>query len=458
MDTPRPISLEKAPRRRSRPPWWSVALLGIAAAVALFAGWRWVAGSVVDATVVSHDDTSCRVEWADPDGGPKRQGDLGCLDTDMPGDRIRVLAQPGAHAATVRDAVLGPATIVGILCTTAAIGIVLRAHPPRRRRTRRAGPPAQPPADVPGLAPGEVVYSRVGEVMTARATAEGWGGEGTARMTPDPTPQPRHWWQVKVLRGVATMIIGRILVPAIVLGMTVLLGFGSWLTTATLATADTAVVYGRVEDVGGRPLPFLPYETRLHFHVDGRWAYATVPVTRRLTEGQAVSVLYAEGHHGRARLEADGDGLNRKASATAVVAALALGLIAGRLLRLRRELAGLLRARAGPGRPWRYVRFIDPLGGAGLMLFSRLDDGPPVALLPLAPLGDAAAGFPVTGEAEVHGEVVDHGLAVPVIGGRTCWPLGRAAAVPPEIVRCLVNGDLPTAPRTGRPRRRIRPS
>jgi hypothetical protein len=150
----------------------------------------------------------------------------------------------------------------------------------------------------------------------------------------------------------------------------------------------------------------------------------------------------------------DGDGLNLQAGLTAAVAALALGLAAGRLLRLRRDLAGLLKARAGPGRPWRYVRFVDPLGGPGIMLFSRLDDGPPVALLPLAPLGDTGSTLPVTGEAEVHGDVSVRGIAVPVIGGRTCWPLGRAAAAPPEIVRGLVNGSLP--PR--RPRRRIRPS
>jgi hypothetical protein len=296
------------------------------------------------------------------------------------------------------------------------------------------------------------VYSRVEQVMTARAAAEGWAGAGGAP-APDPRPQPRHWWQVKVLRRVATMILGRVLAPMVVLALAVLLGWSSWVTTATLATSDGSVVYGRVEDVGTRPLPFLPYETRLHFHVNGRWAYATVPVTRRLDEGQAVSVLYARSHPDRARLEADGDGLNRIAGVTAAVAAAALGLAAGRLLRLRRDLAGLLKARSGPGRPWRYVRFVDPVGGPGILLFSRLDDGPPVALVPLAPLDDAA-GLPVTGEAEVHGDVTDRGLAVPVIGGRTCWPLGRAASAPPEIVRGLVNGG--PEPRRGNPRRRIR--
>jgi hypothetical protein len=43
----------------------------------------------------------------------------------------------------------------------------------------------------------------------------------------------------------------------------------------------------------------------------------------------------------------------------------------------------------------------------------------------------------------VHGEVAAGRMPVPVLGGRTCWPAGRAAELSPETVRNLVNGTLP---------------
>ncbi len=449
-EVPAPRPAVRAQANRGRVPWWSAALLGVAAAVTAATGWCWVAGSVVSASVVSHDVTACRVEWTDPADRVRHEDSVGCSATAMPGDTVDVLALPAmltGDAVTVRDAVRFPAGVVVVLAVPALAGIVLRGRSPKRRLTWRAtgaeAGEAGEAGEVPNLAEGEVFCSRVAEVMTARAAAEGWGAP-VAELEPDAAPPPRHWWQVKVLRTVAGLIVGRIIVPTVVLVVAALLGGGAWLTTAALASSDTAVVYGSVDDNDqSRALPFLPYSTRVHFHVDGRWAYATVPSTRRLAQGQEVSVQYVLAHHSRARLDSADDGLGRSVATTAPVAALAAGLIAARLLRLRRDLAGLVKARCGPARPWRYVRFVDPAGGVGLMLFSRLDDGPPVAVLPLAPLGEAAERLPVTGEAFVHGEVVDRGLAVPVIAGHTCWPLGRAAAMPPEIVRNLVNGNLP---------------
>jgi hypothetical protein len=94
-------------------------------------------------------------------------------------------------------------------------------------------------------------------------------------------------------------------------------------------------------------------------------------------------------------------------------------------------------------RNWRYVRFVDPAGNPGLMLFSQFEHGAPAALLPLASAG-AADGLPVDGIAQIHGLVREGEALLPVIDGRPCWPGSPARAMPADLVRDLLNGYVRT--------------
>jgi hypothetical protein len=139
-------------------------------------------------------------------------------------------------------------------------------------------------------------------------------------------------------------------------------------------------------------------------------------------------------------------GLSREVMVGAVLVVLGVLGIGRGVHRAVRHVRAVARLRRGPARTWRYVRFLDPSGAPGLMLFSRLGDPAPQVLVPLAPLGVLGDALPLHGEADVYGEVGDGGLAVPVIEGHTCWPLGTAEQVPAEVVRRFSNAALP-APR-----------
>jgi hypothetical protein len=141
-------------------------------------------------------------------------------------------------------------------------------------------------------------------------------------------------------------------------------------------------------------------------------------------------------------------GLGRNGVAGAVLVvlgALGIGRRVHRGVHHVRAVAGLRRE---PARAWRYVRFLDPSGAPGLMLFSRLGDPAPQVLVPLAPLGVLGDVLPLHGDVDVYGEVADGALLVPVIDGHTCWPIGTAEQVPAEVVRRFTNAAVPP-PRAG---------
>ncbi|HEY2834449.1 MAG TPA: hypothetical protein VGJ14_18660 [Sporichthyaceae bacterium] len=128
----------------------------------------------------------------------------------------------------------------------------------------------------------------------------------------------------------------------------------------------------------------------------------------------------------------------------AAAAGLAVGMVEA--LWLTRTPRRLFAVRKQQPRPWRYVRFVDAAGNPGLLLFSHFDDGAPAALLPL-PSRTAADGLPVDGVAHVHGSVRAGEAVLPVIGGRAYWPATPAQAVPPAVVRNVLNSHNHTAPR-----------
>jgi hypothetical protein len=309
----------------------------------------------------------------------------------------------------------------------------------------RATVPAPRPAVEP-LGEGEAVWSRISTAISERASAEGWGV--TAAAVPAAGVPDRRWWRVSTLRRIA----GASAMPSVLSVLLLLAGLATgtqaWFTTIALARGPVAVADGHVirTDDHGAHLPYTGHDVRVEFTVDGLAQRAWVSAKTDLTAGQLVTVAYNQHRPAVARLDGDANGLARDVwPGTALVALGALG-IGRRVHRGVHHVRAVARLRTGPARTWRYVRFLDPSGAPALMLFSRLDDPAPQVLVPLSPLGTLGDALPLHGEADVYGEVADGALAVPVINGHTCWPIGTAEAVPADVVRKLTNGAVP-APR-----------
>jgi hypothetical protein len=316
----------------------------------------------------------------------------------------------------------------------------------------RATLPA-PRTTVEPLRPGEAVWSRISTAISERATAEGWGV--TACALPAANVPDRRWWRVSTLRRIAAASAVPSLLSALLLVAGLATGTKAWFTTISLARGPVAVADGhvvRVDDFGAH-LPWTGHDVRVEFPVDGVPHRAWVSGKSHLTSGQAVTVVYDRNSPGVARLDGPANGLGRDVVPGTVLLALGVIGIGRRLRRGLHHVRAVAALRHGPARTWRYVRFLDPSGAPALMLFSRLDDPAPRVLVPLSPLGTLGDALPLHGEVDVYGEVADGALAVPVINGHTCWPIGAAEEVPAEVVRKLTNG-VP-APRSAAGERRV---
>lgn len=464
---PAPTPRQVHRRRRTVVPGWAIVMLGLIALWAAFWTWCWTTGVWVDVALVGpRDDVGeCLGRWTNPHNGEGHAAAVTCGESWRPGDLVHALALPDpldGEAGTYTDAVTIPVVIGGVALAGTLAGLIA-FHRPRRRRPRtvaqRPAPRVDPPTlglpalGLPALGEGEVGYARIAEVMTARAAVEGWSPGPTAGdpvAAPIADDLPRGWWRVPRLRRVGLTSLGGAMFPMLFAVMAALYGGAYWWTTGVLATGNTTVTDAIVEDyTGDDRFPFMPGDATVTFTADGGPARATVAALHWMEKGTKVEILYSRAHPGSARLEGDGDGLRRVVATTGAAATLLGGFALVRARRVHRAMRGIRRAYGEPGRPWRYVRFIDPEGSPGLMLFSVLDDGPPAYLLPLASLESQPGGLPVVGTVDVHGEIGDGATVVPVVGGRPLWPAGLAEIVPPEIVRDLVNGGLPAQ----RPRR-----
>jgi hypothetical protein len=306
----------------------------------------------------------------------------------------------------------------------------------------RAKVPAPRPAMEP-LAGGEAVWSRISTAITARAAAEGWGV--TAAAVPPASAPDRRWWRVATLRRIAAASAVPSVLSVLLLLTGLATGTKAWFTTIALAHGPVAVADGHVVRTADNLLrvPFTGHDVRVEFAVDGRAQRAWVSDKTEPPAGAPVTVVYNRHRPGVARLDGGANGLARDVWPGSVLVALGALGIGRRVRRGLHHVRAVARLRTGPARTWRYVRFLDPSGAPALMLFSRLDDPAPRVLVPLSPLGALGDALPLHGEVEVHGEVTDGGLAVPVINGHTCWPIGTAEEVPAEVVRKLTNGTLP---------------
>jgi hypothetical protein len=446
-----PRAPARAARGRGLVPWWAAVLLAVTSLWFAFWIWSWTAGTWVEVTLVGpRDDVGeCLGRWTNPANGEGHAAAVKCAESWRPGDRVRALALPDpwdGEAGTYTDAVTIPAAIGGTVLAATAIAIAVRHWWPHRDSQEFDVLTTRP--EVPELGEGELGYARIAEVLTARAAVEGWGPTPSTGVRVGAAGEqiPRRWWRVPRLRRFGCRLLGWALFPLLFVAAPALYGATYWWTTAVLATGDTAVTEAVVKEyLSEDRLPFMPSDATVTFTADGHPASATVATTRELREGEHVTVLYAADHPGAARLEGAGDGLTRIAAVTGAAAVLLCGFAAVRGRRVLRALAAVRRAREQPGRTWRYVRFLDPVGNPGLMIFSRWDDGPPEYLLPLHPFDPEDEEPGVVGTVDLHGEVGDGATLVPVIDGRTLWPAGVAEVVPPDIVRDLVNGSLPAA-------------
>ena len=230
-------------------PLWARIVLGL---LAVWVGgwiWFWTAGTVLDATIVTNDDGICRVQWADPHGGKlQHANDVSCSSAAHAGDPVEVLALPGVfrgEAGSTFRLDHGPDR--GRHAAAGARGH--RRRPPRtdRRIVRTPLIPAQRVTaelpEVPRIAQDEVRFSRVVEVVTARADAEGWAPIGP---TLPPAPSAGRWWQDRRLRRMALVTGVPRLLPIAALSLGVMTGIGPWLSAAALADGNSPVAPGQV--------------------------------------------------------------------------------------------------------------------------------------------------------------------------------------------------------------------
>lgn len=441
---PGTVAPRATPKRRSAVPWWSAVLLALVAGWAAFWTWAWIAGDVVDATVIGpvDDEDQCRVQWTDA-GGTVRSANSDCPGDAKIGDGLRVHAVPAPFVIATSDPTLNVVFPVGIgaAALLPSVGYALRPHLarlPMLRGRRRQLPP--PPVRVgPDLGEGEVSYPAIAALQTERAAALGWT---VAPVVAGKHVVPRRWWQVPSLRRGALYGLPRAAVPLLAVVFGALAGAPTWWAAATLATGDTAIAQARVHESFDGTGPFMPNDVAIRFDYSGRTVKATVVYDGRPAAGTPLTVRHSKEHPAAARVEGGGGRMDFVLATTGPFALAGLGWGPYRIERVRRLARSLWLVHREPARPWRYVRFVDPVGVPALLLFSQFDDGPPTAVVPLAPPDSVADGLAVTGTAMVHGKVQDGAPVLPVVEGRALWALTPAQAVPPEMVRDLINGYL----------------
>jgi hypothetical protein len=432
-----PMPPAAAPERERRGvPVWVRLLAGLAVAWAIAWAYAAVAGDHVTARVLENEEDYCRVEWTGRSGSVESTG-VDC-DDEQPGEPLPVLAMPPpleGEAVASAYAWWWFGIPLGMLVAPVGWHAAGRL---RRSRSRGPTPGDVPPAeeDLPALAAGDLVYSRIAAAMRRRADLEGWA--------PPPAregEQPGDPLWSGPARGMATSALRWIVFPALFGALAVLYGWGWWgkalLFDPATGVGATGVVRGSYDPEG----PLLPWEVRVEFDAGGSRVEATVASRTALKEGAEVALRYDAGKPERARLAGPDDRTGRAALISGTVAAVCAGLVAWRLRRTWTTIAMLRRRRAQPPQPMRYVLFADFEGEPGVALFPVTGDPPPAAFVPLwAPL---PRGVPVYGTGVVHGRVEDGEAVVLTVEGRTLWPVDAAEAVEEDLALALLNGDLP---------------
>jgi hypothetical protein len=426
------------PVRGRRP--WAIACLVLAALWTLV----WVVvvldGDTVRATITGGDgDGTCAVVFSGPDGRHHRS-EVDCSDQPA-GSEVTVwaLGWPATGEAEDPAWTVGGVSVVGtLIATPGAVSLLRRRHRRLRRELRPEDgsipEPVPPRVDIP------LQDAPPLSIDDLRPLPHETPAETLLRLAPRAVRQiPVDGWEHPGLPAgdgppqVFTQLLRAVRVPVAVLVVVVALSWlfaGSWYVLMGRPTSTAAgVSTGEVTTESYWPLPD---RVTVRFATSGGGTHdADVATLESLPEGRQVTVEYAVGDPGAARLVGPADGLGRSAALTAGAVALVLLFIA---YRVRSALAGVRAARAaaelppnpavglltadGDGRPLLVV--CSPVGGP-LELYT-------VPLETPLPHGTAAlfvAHRPL--ELRVRGHLAEGVTVIPAVGAAVLWPAGPAS-------------------------------
>jgi len=443
-----PLPVLPPPGRR----WWAlglVALAGVWTAV-------WVVlvldGDTVRATVTGGDgDGLCTVAWVAADG-PHHGTDVDC-DDPPPGSTMTVWALGWPATGDVENpgwTLAGVPVVAALIATPGAVSLLRTRRARRRRRGAPANtlPPPVPPArvdvpvqDAPALSADDL-----------RPLPQETPVETLRRLAPRAARQiPVDGWEHPGLPGGAgspqllTRLLRAVGAPGAILGVVVLLAWlltGSWyvLMTATTTTAE-GVSTGEVSTESHWPLPEF---VTVRFATSDRVQHlADVATTESLPEGRPVTVEYALGDPGSARLVGPADGLGRTVGLT--LAAAGIVLLWG-CRRTRSVLAGMRAVRMAAERPPNpALGLLTADGGGRPLLIACSPFAPPLELyaVPLeAPLPHGTAALfvaTVAPDLRLRGRLAEGETVVAEVGGAVLWPAGPAWLPAPEDLVTLLD-------------------
>ncbi len=435
-------------------PSWSkgVAVAGLVAGA--FVATLWATAAPVAVTVLEPADEYdyCAVGWQDPfDGVTARQAEISCYE-EQPGDAIAGLALDRPFRGEIFDVESFPILLglAGVLLAVALGGTAIEVLATRRRVRRRAatghalsldeaGPAASSP-DLPDLGEDDLRLALVAEVAQRRAAIERWDDTGS---TPPTLVTPaeavgRPWWSRLASRSIVLSRAGLAAGALVPLGIGVIGGWSS--ATGWLGSQGaTETARAEVADVSDF-FPFFPADLEVTF--EDRWGATQSTFVALVGDAPpgTVTVRYAVEAPERARLVGEGDGTGRGLLLGVGLVASALGWIAWHALQARRISGGITRAlREGAESSRPYVLVHDPENDPVLLLFED-EQGPPRWALPLAE--PVAAVVPLTGTAQLRGDVSDGAVVVAVVDGKVLWPISPLVEIDPEFALLLVTGDL----------------
>lgn len=382
-----PLVLPELPAARG--PWWSWAVLALAGL--WLAGWAWLVlgGDTVRATVTGGDGEGyCDVRWTDGDGRVQT-AEVDCADEAAGSPRtVWTLARP------FRGEAVDPAWTAGSVGGTAAVAAAVGGAGLWFRRrdddpvvaVEPHGTAGLPPLTeddlLPTLTPPAAVLARLAPYAVRQLPDDGW----------QDARRPGGAGRVRLLGQVARALAG----PAVALGLVAVLSAPWPYRWYVLQTTDTrlAAATSTGEEVIAGPGPVPDDVTVTWTDTGGARRSADVATTRELPRGAAVTVRHATAKPGWARLDGEGDGLDRGAGLGALGGALALGVGAVRLAGVRRGLRAVRAAREAGPRPVLGLLTADPLGDPVLLVCDPVSVPVQLTAVPLRtplPTGTAAA-------------------------------------------------------------------
>jgi hypothetical protein len=433
-----------------RPP--RVGVLAVASLVlgaALFAIYVAMAltADTATATVTRNDGGgTCQVAWTRP-GGRVDAGEVDCAH------------EPAGSALTVWVFSDDPGDIdtpawfsggmVGTALALAGPGVVATLVVRRRRRAWRAAHRQPPTAPSPVALPRSsapvpadlvqahnesptAVLTRLAPHAARRVPEDGWEKPGLAAGARGPTT-PRQVGRALLLPLLALLFV---------LGLTGSGVYGWFLLhSGQTATASGTSTGALVDDAWGP----VPADLTVRYRFEGTTHVADVPVDRRIPQGEPVTIEYAVGHPGWARLTGPDDSLDREVGLALAGSLLVLLGMGGALVRLAGQGRSIRRAREEASRPGVGLLTADQTGAPVIVVCDPLVTPAQFVAVPLAtPLPHGTARIfaeAPTPLLAVHGRPADGATVVLEIPDRqvTLLPRDRAFGLEPDDLRALLD-------------------